>query len=63
MALSERTGRLNEPYFEWELRYEDPPHDPYDVVAFATFTHEATGERRRSTMFYAGDGAWKFRFT
>lgn len=61
--LPGKTCNLNEPYIEWSLPYSDFDSNPYDVIAYAVFTHEETGEIKRSLMFYDGQDTWKFRFT
>lgn len=60
--FTEKTIELNEPYAEWSLKDEDITINPYDVIAYAIFTHEE-GESLRSLMFYDGNNSWKFRFT
>ena len=37
--------------------------NPFDVVAWAAFEHQDSGETIRTGMFYDGDGTWAFRFT
>ena len=61
--LESKSVLLNEPFLEWEIGWDEAPGDPFDVVATATFTHEASGEEKTSLMYYAGDGTWRFRFT
>ena len=61
--LPSKTGLLNEPFLEWEVAWDGAEGNPYDVVAHATFTHEASGEEKRSLMYHAGGDAWRFRFT
>jgi hypothetical protein len=59
----DRNGTQWAPFLEWSI--ESPTHEgnPYDLVATATFVHEASGEKRTTGMFYAGGDTWKFRFT
>jgi hypothetical protein len=64
----DQTGTQWGPVLEWTL--EDPSFDeesstinPFDVEARVTFVHEESGEERRTGMYYAGEGKWKFRFT
>jgi hypothetical protein len=66
-SLDQR-GTLWSPVLEWTL--EDSSFDeesstinPFDVEARVTFVHEESGEERRTGMYYAGEGKWKFRFT
>ena len=61
-ATAPQEGYLDEPYLEWELIYADTDSNRYDVVAHAIFTHE-DGEVKRSLMYYAGEDAYRFRFT
>ena len=35
----------------------------YHVAATVEFTHAASGVRRRTEMFFAGENSWAFRFT
>lgn len=35
----------------------------FDLVATVTFTHQASGEKRQTEMFYNGDNEWIARFT
>ncbi len=37
--------------------------NPFDIVATATMTHERTGHKICSELFYAGGDTWKLRFT
>lgn len=59
----DRTATQWAPYEEWTLSNPSFSGNPFDLVATATFTHEASGERRTTEMFYAGGSDWKFRFT
>ena len=59
----DQSGTIWGPALEWTL---DNPHaegNRYDLAARVTFTHSASGETRRTGMFYSGDEQWKFRFT
>lgn len=59
--LGHRRCLLWEPV-EWSI--ENPTHDgnPFDLVATVTFKHAASGEVRKTEMFYDGARTWKFRF-
>lgn len=59
----DQSGTLWGPVLEWTLHNPQVEGNPYDVVAHATFTHADSGQRRRTGMFYVGEGQWKFRFT
>ncbi len=50
------------PFLEWSLENPTYTGNPFDLLATVTFTH-ASGERRSTGMFYAGNDTWKFRFT
>lgn len=53
------------PFVEWQVDDVTVADavNPFDVVAWVVFEHEASGEAVRTGMFYDGDGTWKFRFT
>lgn len=59
----DRTATQWAPYEEWTLSNASYSGNPFDLEASATFTHEASGERRTTGMFFAGGSDWKFRFT
>jgi hypothetical protein len=59
----DQTGRQWGPVLEWTLKNAEFEGNPFDLEAYVTFTHRDSGEQRRTGMFYAGDGQWKFRFT
>jgi hypothetical protein len=59
----DRTGTLFSPCLEWKLENPDHPANPFDLEATAIFTHKASGETRRTGMFFDGNATWKFRFT
>ena len=48
---------------EWRAEAKDYSDNPFDVAAEVTFTHDDTGEKRTTQMFYDGDNTWRFRFT
>ena len=59
--LGEKTCKMWD-VLEWGI--ENPGwavSNPYDLVAQVVFTHES-GQTRKTEMFYAGNGVWKFRF-
>lgn len=58
-----QSGVLWQPFQEWHLAVPDLAGNPFDIVATVTFAHEASGDRHRTQMFYAGDERWSFRFT
>jgi hypothetical protein len=58
-----QTGTLWAPYLEWSLNNPSWSGNPFDVIATVTFVHQASGETRRTEMFFAGGSTWKFRFT
>jgi hypothetical protein len=62
-TLPAQQGALWSPYVEWELTANDYPGNPFDVDAWAVFTHDASSETLRIPMFYAGDGRFRFRFS
>lgn len=61
--FSDQNTKLWAPYVEWELPNPDYEGNPFDLLASVAFTHDDSGEQRRTQMFYAGDGVWSFRFT
>ena len=48
---------------EWSVKNVSHSGDPFDVLATATFSHAATGQKRTTEMFYDGDDTWRLRFT
>ncbi len=58
-----KTGKMWAPYLEWGLRNASYSGNPFDLIATATFTHSASGEKHTTQMFYDGGTTWKFRFT
>lgn len=58
-----RQGEQWVPYVEWSLYNPSVYGNPFDLVAWVTFTHEESKEVRKTQMFYNGDSVWKFRFT
>lgn len=61
--LQRQHAVLWEPYGAWLIHVPDLGGNPFDVVATATFEHAASGERRTTPLFHAGDDWWEFRFT
>ncbi|MDX6752098.1 DUF5060 domain-containing protein [Geminicoccaceae bacterium 1502E] len=59
----DRTGTIWGPHLEWALENPSWQGNPYDLVAEATFRHEASGRTHRTQMFHDGGDIWKFRFT
>lgn len=51
------------PYLEWNLINPTFSGNPFDVIAWVTFTHSKSKEVLRTQMFYTGNDVWKFRFT
>ena len=63
-VLPNLEGIVHEPYVEWRVEVaEVGAIDPWDVRAFATFTHRDRGTVYRVPWFYAGDGVFALRFT
>jgi hypothetical protein len=62
-TFARQEGTLWSPYVEWRLIYTDYSGNPFDVIAWAEFTHEPSGEQLRVPMFYAGGGQFRFRFS
>ena len=62
-ASLDRTGTLWSPYIEWSLDNPSYTGNPFDLLATVTFTHNGSGEIRKTEMFYDGGTTWKFRFT
>lgn len=61
--LPHRSGPQWFPCFEWSLTNPTWTGNPFDVAAHATFRHTASGEARRTGLFYCGKNLWSFRFT
>ncbi|MDP6445259.1 MAG: DUF5060 domain-containing protein [Pirellulaceae bacterium] len=61
-SLPDRTGRQWAPFVEWSLPNATFDGNPFDLRASVLFTHEASGAKRKTEMFYAGASVWKFRF-
>ncbi|MHC4740574.1 MAG: penicillin acylase family protein [Planctomycetota bacterium] len=61
-AAQTKQAKLWEPV-EWQ--FKNPAHagNPFDLVAEATFTHEVTGKKIRTELFYDTGNVWKLRFT
>ena len=58
-----RMGTQWAPYVEWTIENPTWSGNAFDVKAQVTFTHQASGEIRRTEMFYIGGESWAFRFT
>ncbi len=61
--FGENTATMWSPTLEWTLENDSFDGNPFDLVAKVAFRHERGKETRTTEMFYAGDDAWKFRFT
>jgi len=61
-AVPTKEAKLWEPV-EWEFENPGWTGNPFDLVATAAFTHEDTGERIESELFYEAGDTWKLRFT
>jgi len=48
---------------EWEFENPGWAGNPFDLIATATFTHEDSGERIETELFYDTGDTWKLRFT
>jgi hypothetical protein len=48
---------------EWSLTHEGWSGNPYDLIASARFTHDASGQVITTGMYYEPDNTWRFRFT
>jgi hypothetical protein len=59
----DRTGTLWHPHLEWRLENTAYRGNPYDLMASVTFTHQESGSKHLTWMYYDGAGAWRFRFT
>ena len=51
------------PYLQWTVDNPDWRGNAFDVQATVEFTHHASGEKRRTEMFFTGGKSWAFRFT
>ncbi len=51
------------PYLQWTLDNPTWSGGAFDVRATVEFTHRASGEKRRTEMFFLGGTSWAFRFT
>lgn len=63
--FEQRVAKQWYPFVEWQVDDVSVGDavNPFDVVAWAVFEHDESGETIRSGMFYGGDGTWKFRFS
>ncbi len=59
----DRLGTMYAPFVEWRLANPSYSGNPFDLMATATFSHTATGEKHTTGMFFDGTDAWRFRFT
>lgn len=60
--LGTSTTTLFGPVVTWSVPAGEVSGNPFDVRAEAAFTHRDSGERRVTEAFYAGEGAWSWRF-
>ena len=51
------------PYLEWTLPNASWEGSPFDLRASVVFTHDDSGEHRKTTLFYLGENFWAFRFS
>ena len=51
------------PTLEWSVDNPSISGNAFDVLATVTFVHTASGETRKTEMFYDGGTTWLFRFT
>ena len=51
------------PYLQWQVDNPTWSGNAFDVQATAVFTHEPSGETRRTELFYMGRQSWAFRFS
>lgn len=63
-SAQQKSTTLWYPYLEWEVKASAPEGvNPFDVLATVVFTHEESGKKVVTEMFYDGQQQWKFRFT
>lgn len=62
-ANLDKSGTQWAPFLEWSLTNSSYSGNAYDLIATATFVHNASGETHTTEMFYDGSNMWKFRFT
>ena len=48
---------------EWVFTNVTYSGNPFDVVSEAIFTHQESGEKVRTELFYSGEETWTLRFT
>jgi hypothetical protein len=58
-----KTGYQWYPCLEWEVTNTTYNGNPFDVDAIVEFTHQESGKKILTSMFYAGRDTWKYRFT
>ncbi len=61
--LGTMQGTQWSPYLQWTLANPNWNGNAFDVQATVEFTHKASGEKRRTEMFFVGGKSWAFRFT
>ncbi len=68
ITMDARDTRMDRTARQWspiDFEVSNPTYqgNPFDLVASAKFVHSASGEQRKTEMFYNGGNTWKFRFT
>ena len=58
-----RIGTLWAPYIEWHITNTTYSGNPFDLVAEVIFSHEQSGNRISTYMFYDNNDVWRWRFT
>ncbi len=61
--LGNKDGTQWSPFLQWEITNSSWTGNPFDVHTTVVFTHQASGETRRTEMFFLGNKTWAFRFT
>lgn len=61
--LGRREGVMWAPCLTWTLENKTCAGNPFDLAAAVTFKHDATGETRKTRMYFTGGTIWAFRFT
>jgi len=54
--------KLYEPH-QWHFRNPSYKANPFDLLAYAVFTHRSTGKKIRTELFYQPPETWILRFT
>jgi Domain of unknown function (DUF5060) len=61
--LGTTQGTQWSPYLQWTVVNPTWSGNAFDVLATVEFTHQSSGEKRRTEMFFVGGTSWAFRFT